>query len=133
MTDHIASGDRFHPRCSIREVNSVSALGLAHLGDAVYEILVRSMLVMEGRTTGAHLHQDTTALVCAPAQALAAGQAVSAADRRGTGLFSPGPKCRGKTYPQKRDTHPILQGNSSGGLVWRAVSAGTARSIVPAF
>lgn len=50
MTDHIASGDRFHPRCSIREVNSVSALGLAHLGDAVYEILVRSMLVMEGRT-----------------------------------------------------------------------------------
>lgn len=64
--------DRFHPALDIRAVNSMSSLGLAHLGDAVYEILVRSMLVLEGRTTGAHLHHDTTALVCAPAQAQAA-------------------------------------------------------------
>ncbi len=60
-----------HP-LSIREVNAISALGLAHVGDAVYEILIRSMLVLEGNTTGAHLHKATTALVCAPAQATAA-------------------------------------------------------------
>lgn len=54
------------------EVGAVSSLGLAHIGDAVYEILVRSMLILQGRTTSAHLHQATTQLVCAPAQAKAA-------------------------------------------------------------
>lgn len=61
-----------HHTLSPREVGAVSNLGLAHLGDAVYEILVRSMLVLKGDTTSGHLHRDTTALVCAPAQARAA-------------------------------------------------------------
>lgn len=61
-----------HHALSPREVGAVSALGLAHLGDAVYEILVRSALVLQGNTTSAHLHRKTTALVCAPAQARAA-------------------------------------------------------------
>lgn len=61
-----------HHTLTPREVGAVSNLGLAHLGDAVYEILVRSMLVLEGDTTSGHLHRDTTALVCAPAQARAA-------------------------------------------------------------
>ncbi len=61
-----------HHTLSPREVGAVSSLGLAHLGDAVYELLVRSMLILEGETTGNHLHQSTTALVCAPAQASAA-------------------------------------------------------------
>lgn len=56
---------------STREVNAVSSLGLAHIGDAVYEILVRSMLILDGNTTGAHLHQETISHVCAPAQAKA--------------------------------------------------------------
>ena len=58
-----------HHSLSPREVGAVSALGLAHMGDAVYEILVRSMLVLDGHTTSGHLHKDTTAYVCAPAQA----------------------------------------------------------------
>ena len=63
--------DLFHPKLDLHAVNAVSSLGLAHLGDAVYEIMVRTMLIMDGHTTGIHLHQDTTALVCAPAQAKA--------------------------------------------------------------
>ena len=61
-----------HHSLTSREVGAVSALGLAHMGDAVYEILVRSMLVLDGHTTSGHLHKDTTAYVCAPAQAAAA-------------------------------------------------------------
>ena len=53
------------------EIDAISNLGLAHMGDAVYEILVRSMLVLDGHTTSGHLHKDTTAYVCAPAQAAA--------------------------------------------------------------
>lgn len=60
--------DNFTPM-TLREIGGISSLGLAHMGDAVYEILVRTMLITGGRTTGAHLHKDTTRLVCAPAQA----------------------------------------------------------------
>lgn len=56
---------------SLQEVNAISSLGLAHIGDAVYEILVRSMLILDGNTTGAHIHTATIAHVCAPAQAQA--------------------------------------------------------------
>ena len=53
------------------ELQRMSALGLAHIGDAVYELLVRSYLCTHGRATGRNLHHDTVALVCAPAQARA--------------------------------------------------------------
>ena len=33
-----------HPSLTLREVNALSALALAHLGDAVYELLVRTEL-----------------------------------------------------------------------------------------
>lgn len=59
------------PCMSPRDLLQISAVGLAHLGDSVYEILVRTMLITDEHTTGAHLHKDTTALVCAPAQAAA--------------------------------------------------------------
>ena len=56
----------------MREVSAVSSLGLAHIGDAVYEILVRTLLISRGETTGTHLHQDTTKLVNAGSQSEAA-------------------------------------------------------------
>ena len=52
-----------------QEINAVSALGLAHVGDAVYELLVRSWLCGHGETTARRLHQDTVSYVAAPAQA----------------------------------------------------------------
>ena len=52
-----------------REINQISALGLAHCGDAVFELLVRTKLCVEGGTTNGRLHQATIALVQAPAQA----------------------------------------------------------------
>lgn len=52
-----------------RQVNAISNLGLAHVGDAVFELLCRSYLCGAGKTTVAQLHHDTVALVKAPAQA----------------------------------------------------------------
>ncbi len=60
--------DLMSPQMSMREVSAISSLGLAHIGDAVFEILVRTMLISRGDTTGTHLHQDTTKLVNACAQ-----------------------------------------------------------------
>ena len=52
-----------------KQVNSVSNLGLAHIGDGVYELLCRSYLVSRGDKTVLKLHRDTVDLVKAPTQA----------------------------------------------------------------
>jgi len=51
------------------EIRVISSIGLAHLGDAVYELLVRTWLCVHGRATGKGLHRATVALVCAAKQA----------------------------------------------------------------
>lgn len=59
----------FHIRMEKREVDAVSALGLAHLGDGVFELLVRTRLCAEGQTSQTALHRETVRQVSAPAQA----------------------------------------------------------------
>ena len=51
------------------EIRNISSIGLAHLGDAVYELLVRSWLCAHGRATGKGLHRSTVDLVRAESQA----------------------------------------------------------------
>ena len=52
-----------------KEINAMSALALAHMGDAVFELQVRTMLCTEGLCVNRNLHKETIARVCAPAQA----------------------------------------------------------------
>ena len=52
-----------------KQVNAVSNLGLAHIGDAVYELLCRSYLCCKGDKTVKNLHKDSVAMVKAPTQA----------------------------------------------------------------
>lgn len=51
------------------ELLKISNLGLAHMGDAVYELLVRASLCKEGKATSKGLHRAAIARVSAPAQA----------------------------------------------------------------
>ena len=55
-------------------VNEISNLGLAHIGDGVYELMVRSYLCLQGNKTVKNLHKDSVALVKAPTQAKFADQ-----------------------------------------------------------
>ena len=52
-----------------RDIDAISNLGLAHMGDGVWELLCRGYLCSKGEKTVAQLHRDTIALVKAPAQA----------------------------------------------------------------
>ena len=61
--------DHFHISLSDDQLRAVSSIGLAHVGDAVYELLVRTWLCAHGRATGKDLHRAAIALVCAPEQA----------------------------------------------------------------
>lgn len=51
------------------KINAISNLGLAHMGDCVYEILCRAYLCAGGDQTVQRLHKDAVALVKAPTQA----------------------------------------------------------------
>lgn len=50
------------------QLRAISSIGLAHMGDAVFEVLVRGWLCQHGKATGKGLHQATVKLVCAESQ-----------------------------------------------------------------
>ena len=53
------------------QIRAISTLGLAHLGDGVFELMVRSWLCLHGKATSKGLHKATVRYVAAPAQAKA--------------------------------------------------------------
>ena len=64
--------DYFQLNLPREEWMNVSSLGLAHLGDAVFELLVRSWVCMGGTAKIKDLHKQTVRFVSAPAQAVLA-------------------------------------------------------------
>ena len=64
--------DYFCPQMDVGDINSISMLGLAHIGDGVYELLTRTMLCADGNKKVTELHKKTVAIVNAPAEAEAA-------------------------------------------------------------
>ncbi|MBQ4641456.1 MAG: ribonuclease III [Oscillospiraceae bacterium] len=52
-----------------QQVGAISSLGLAHMGDGVYELMCRAYLCAAGNQTVLKLHKDTVSMVKAPAQA----------------------------------------------------------------
>ena len=59
----------FHLQMDPRQVGAISNLGLAHIGDGVFELLTRSWLCAHERLTVSRMHRDTISLVNAAAQA----------------------------------------------------------------
>ena len=64
--------DYFCPQMDVGDIYNISMLGLAHIGDGVYELLTRTMLCADGNKKVTELHKKTVAIVNAPAQAEAA-------------------------------------------------------------
>ncbi len=63
--------DYFHIQAEPGQLAALSSLGLAHMGDGVYELMVRSYLCLHGKSTNKGLHKATVGYVSAPAQARA--------------------------------------------------------------
>lgn len=61
--------DYFHLQLDDERIRQISTLGLAHIGDGVYELMVRSWLVVHGKLTNKGLHRATIHFVSAQAQA----------------------------------------------------------------
>ena len=61
--------NRFQMNFTKAQVDAISNLGLAHVGDGVYELLVRSYLCIKGDQTVKTLHKDAVSMVKASSQA----------------------------------------------------------------
>lgn len=61
--------DLFKLSFSKNQINEFSSVGLAHIGDGVFELLCRSYLCCKGNHTVKNLHKETVSMVTAPAQA----------------------------------------------------------------
>ena len=59
----------FLPEMTERQVGAISNLGLAHMGDCVFELLCRSYLCQKGDVVAGVMHRDTVKMVCASSQA----------------------------------------------------------------
>lgn len=96
--------DYFTVELSPDELKKVSTLALAHMGDAVYELLVRSWLIANGRHTSAGLHKASVAMVRADAQAEAADRIYGRLSDDEQAVFRRGRNTRPGSIP-KNATH----------------------------
>lgn len=64
--------DFLHTTLSEKEILRMSATALAHIGDAVFELMVRGTLVKGGLCKAGELHKSTVLSVSAAAQKVAA-------------------------------------------------------------
>ena len=93
-------GDGFAPRLSDVSLGAYSTLALAHIGDGVYELLMRTALSQAGVTTAAHLHRETVRRVNAPAQAAAVESMLPLLTDAEMAVFKRGRNARVNSVPQ---------------------------------
>lgn len=63
--------DYFHTQLDHAQLGAISNLGLAYMGDGVYELMVRAYLCRQGKATNKGLHKAAVKYVAAPGQAAA--------------------------------------------------------------
>ena len=66
--------DYFHLELPRDQLMEISSIGLAHMGDAVFELLGRGWLCAHGGATGKGMHRAAVQLVCAESQAEKCGR-----------------------------------------------------------
>ena len=93
----------FFPEMPVQDVNKISMLGLAHVGDAVYELLYRSKLCTDGHTAVAEMHRMTVAFVRAEAQAESAAKLLPVLTQDETSVFKRGRNAKVNSVPHNAD------------------------------
>ena len=99
-TTIICNMDYLNPKMDIRDVNAISMLGLPHVGDGVYELLVRAMLCEQGHRQVNELHHLTVGYVKAPAQAGAVQKILNALAPEELEVYKRGRNAHVNSIPQ---------------------------------
>ena len=89
----------FTPELTPDQLRAISSIGLAHMGDAVFEVLVRTWLCAHGKATGKGLHQATIRMVCAESQAEKAEKILPLLTEEELAVFKRGRNAHVKSIP----------------------------------
>ena len=115
--------DYFTIQLSSDEIKGISSIGLAHLGDAVYELLVRTWLCAHGKATGKCLHRATIELVCAPKQAEFSEKILPLLTEEEQAVFKRGRNANVHSIPQHASRAQYQQATALEALLgWLSVS-----------
>lgn len=90
----------FDMHFTAQQVNEISSLGLAHMGDGVYELMCRAYLCEEGNHTVQNLHKKSIALVKASTQAVFADKIKSHLTEEELGYFRRGKNAHTHAAPK---------------------------------
>jgi len=82
----------------------MSVQGLAHIGDAVYELMIRTWLCLDGTCTAKKLHNKAVEFVCAKSQAAAMEKILSILSVEEMAIFKRGRNTHLNSVP-KGSTH----------------------------
>lgn len=93
----------FSPEMQNQDVKKISMLGLAHVGDAVYELLTRTMLCERGHSSVSELHRLTVSMVNAPAQARAAERLIPVLADEELSVYRRGRNTKVNSVPHNAD------------------------------
>ena len=94
MTDYL------HLNMSRDELLATSSLGLAHLGDAVFELMVRGWIAVHRKARPKDLHKATVGYVSAPAQAAMAERILPALSEAEADVFRRGRNAAPHSIPK---------------------------------
>ena len=87
------------PVSAPEDINRISSLALAHVGDAVYELLVRSWLCKKEPGRVSDIHARTVEYVNASAQAAAAERIIDALSEQERSVFKRGRNAKVNSVP----------------------------------
>ena len=114
------------------ELNAMRILSLAHVGDAVYELLVRTRLAEGGQTRVVDLHRATVAFVRAPAQARAAALILPELSEAERSVYRRGRNSHVNSVPHaasKAEYHAATGLEAVFGWLWLAGESGRIREL----
>ena len=88
----------------MNETNNISVQGLAYIGDAVFELMVRTWLCVNGTSKAKNLHNKAIAIVSAKAQALAVDKVLPKLNEEELSIYKRGRNAHTNSVP-KASTH----------------------------
>lgn len=96
-------GADFAPRLDASEIGAISTLALAHIGDGVYELMMRTALCQSGIIAAAQLHRETVRRVNASAQAEAAQRILGLLTEEELSVYKRGRNAKVNAIPHKSE------------------------------
>lgn len=92
-----------------KDIRTYSPLTLAYIGDAVYDLVIRSVLVNRGNTAVNNLHKKASAIVKAPAQAAVAAAIMEELTEEEKDIYRRGRNSKPHTKAKNASTMEYLE------------------------